>query len=148
MKDAVGGSLLLNIVVIFTSIIILFFVGIIAYTKAFKIKNRIIEVIETHGTYTTYEAGGGNTQDELTGDLSRAGYMTASAAQINSKCGSGNLNKVSSSGHLYCVYPKTNNEGHSYEVVTYIHFSFPVIGDMLTFPVRGETKVLGKEYNY
>lgn len=146
MKDAVGGSLLLNIVVIFTSIIILFFVGIIAYTKAFKIKNRIIEVIETHGEYTYGQTG--SVQDELTLDLSRAGYMTASASQINSKCGTGNLNKVSSSGHLYCVYPKTNNEGHSYEVVTYIHFSFPVIGDMLTFPVRGETKVLGKEYNY
>lgn len=146
MKDAVGGSLLLNIVVIFTSIIILFFVGIIAYTKAFKMKNRIIEVIETHGAYTT---GTGSVQDELTGDLSRAGYMTASAAQIRQKCNSGvNLNSGNSSGHLYCVYEKRNNEGRSYEVVTYIHFSFPVIGDMLTFPVKGETKVLGKNYNY
>ena len=145
MKDAVGGSLLLNIVVIFTSIIILFFVGIIAYTKAFKIKNRIIEVIETHGTYTI---GTGSVQDELTFDLSRAGYMTASAAQINSKCSGENMNRVSSSGHLYCVYEKTNVEGKSYEVVTYIHFSFPVIGDLLTFPVKGETKVLGKNYNY
>ena len=51
MKDAVGGSLLLNIVVIFTSIVILFFAGIMAYSKAYKIKNRIIEVIERYETY-------------------------------------------------------------------------------------------------
>ena len=32
MRDAVGGSLLLNLVVIFTGIVIIFFVGIIAYS--------------------------------------------------------------------------------------------------------------------
>ena len=34
------------------------------------------------------------------------------------------------------------------EVITYVQFEFPVIGDLLTFPVKGETKVLGKNYNY
>ena len=42
MKDAVGGSLLLNLVIIFTSIVILLFVGVLAYAKAYKVKNKII----------------------------------------------------------------------------------------------------------
>ena len=162
MKDAVGGSLLLNIVVIFTSIVILFFVGIIAYSKAYKIKNRIIEVIEKNETYSPAIA-----ENQLNNDLGRAGYIIASQDQIDEKCvksGETNLNKVDpgKSGYLYCVYekscdqreldPNTNEEvctgERSYEVVTYIHFNFPVIGDLMTFAVRGETKTLGRIYNY
>ena len=33
--------------VVITSIIILFFVGILAYSKAYKVKNNIIEIIES-----------------------------------------------------------------------------------------------------
>ena len=39
-------------------------------------------------------------------------------------------------------------EGTSYEVINYVHFAFPVIGDLLMFPVKGETRTLGKVYNY
>ena len=141
MKAAIGGSLLLNIVVIFTTIIILFFVGILAYSKAYKIKNRIIEVIEKNDGYNTTIA---NTQ--LAEDLQRAGYWVATKEKVNSKCNEGaNLNGTE---YLYCVYENASNEGKTYKVVTYIRFEFPVIGDVLTFAVSGETKVLGKEYDY
>ena len=141
MKAAIGGSLLLNIVVIFTTIIILFFVGILAYSKAYKIKNRIIEVIEKNNGYSTAIA---NVQ--LAEDLQRAGYWVATKAKVSSKCTEGaNLNGTE---YLYCVYENPSNEGKTYKVVTYIRFEFPVIGDVLTFAVRGETKVLGKEYDY
>ena len=141
MKAAVGGSLLLNIVVIFTSIIILFFVGIIAYSKAYKIKNRIIEVIEKNEGYDDAIA-----QGELADDLQRSGYWVATGNQVDSKCTDGdNLNNTE---YLYCVYRDDSNEGEIYKVVTYIRFEFPVIGDLLTFAVEGETKILGKKYDY
>lgn len=156
MKDAVGGSLLLNIVVIFTSIVILFFAGIMAYSKAYKIKNRIIEVVEKYETYDD------TVQPKLEEDLRKSGYIVATSAQVAAKCTDGkNLN---TSEYLYCVYlkscdeicPPNSNEciegqcigQRHYEVVTFIHFDFPVIGDMLTFEVKGETKMLGKNYNY
>ena len=154
MKDAVGGSLLLNIVVIIVSIVILFFVGIIAYSKAYKIKNRIIEVIEKNENYSPDIA-----KEQLNNDLGRAGYIVASREQINNKCNGNNLNKIDyGTGYLYCVYLKNCEnydettgvcEGErNYEVVTYIHFNFPVIGDLMTFEVKGETKTLGRIYNY
>ena len=144
MKDAVGGSILLYLVVIFTSIVILLFVGILAYSKAYKIKNRIIEVIERNETYDDNEVS------ELTEELKRAGYRSATKDQIYSKCGEESLTYTENVGHFYCVYrdDSSSAEGHSYEVVTYVHFDFPVIGDMLVFPVKGETKILGKNYNY
>ena len=162
MRDAVGGSLLLNIVVLFISIVILFFAGIMAYSKAYKIKNRIIEVIESYEMYDDKTlvkqdvsgSGGFTVQNLLEEDLRKSGYIVASSTQIESKCGDGNLN---TSGYLYCVYLKSCDEVNEndecvgqrhYEVETYIHFDFPIIGNFLTFKVKGETKMLGKVYDY
>ena len=146
MKDAVGGSILLYLVVIFVSIVIIFFAGIMSYSKAYKIKNRIIEVIERNGTYEENEVG------ELTIELKRIGYRTATIEQIASKCGTESLTYTNNAGHFYCVYigegDKLSGEGYSYEVVTYTHFDFPIIGDLLVLPVKGETKTLGKSYDY
>lgn len=152
MRDAVGGSLLLNIVVIFTSIVILFFAGIMAYSKAYKIKNRIIEVIEKYETYDD------TVEPKLEEDLRKSGYIVATSAQVAAKCTDGqNLN---TSEYLYCIYEKCDEEEcdengncecvgqRLYKVTTFIHFDFPIIGNMLTFKVKGETKMLGKNYNY
>ena len=136
--------MLLYLVVIFTSIVILLFVGLIAYSKAYKVKNRIIEVIERSETY------GSNEVLELTEELKRAGYRSATKDQIRSKCGVQSLSYTKNAGHFYCVYldNSSSEQGFSYEVVTYVHFDLPVVGDMLVFPVKGETKILGKDYNY
>ena len=144
MKDAVGGSLLLYLVVIFTSIVILFFAGILAYSKAYKVKNRIIEVIERNGNYDNNEVL------ELKNELKRAGYRSATSQQIRNKCGEQSLTYTEAAGYFYCVYKDESSAepSYSYEVVTYVHFDFPVIGDILEFPVKGETKILGKSYDY
>lgn len=144
MKDAVGGSVLLNLVIIFSSVVILVFVGLMSYVKAYRVKNKIIEVIEK---YDGYDA---TTSNALTSDLGRAGYITATNDKIRQKCDSGSLTITNSfvPGYLYCVYEKNTNDGKLYQVVTYINFNFPVINELLTFEVRGETKILGKNYNY
>ena len=142
MKDAVGGSLLLNMVVIFVSVVILLFVGIIAYSKAYKIKNKIIEVIEKYEKYDE------NVAAELLDELSRSGYIVATEEQIRNKCGNDSLSIEEGAGHLYCIYYDSTQEGYLYKVVTYTKFEFPLIGDILMIPVKGETKILGKKYDY
>jgi hypothetical protein len=87
-------------------------------------------------------------------------YTVRDGDDITSVAEANNLNVINSggTGYLYCVYLK-NCENYDtttgvcqgeriYEVVTYIHFNFPVIGNMMTFAVRGETKTLGRIYNY
>lgn len=147
MKDAVGGSLLLNLVVFFTAVVILFFAGIMTYSKAYKVKNRIIEVIEKHGTYNT------NAKNEINNDLTRIGYRVSSKKLTNAKCSGdssmGSCTNLNTTTQQYCVCSKGNlQNGTSYEVITYVYFDFPVIGELIRIPVRGETKVLGKNYNY
>lgn len=140
MRDAIGGSLLLNLVVFFVSVVILLFVGILVYSKAYKIKNRIIEVVERHGEYNS------SAVLELEGDLRMAGYIVSNSSEISKKCGENNLNK---SEYLYCIYLDTELNGSKiYKIVTYTKFEIPLIGDFLMIPVKGETKTLGKNYNY
>lgn len=154
MRDAVGGSLLLNLVVIFTSIIILFFAGILAYSKAYKVKNKIIEIIEANdGQIIENGVLKSNINSTINTELTNVGYRV-SGTPSDEKCSNdssrGNCTNLNNDSFNYCICKQSSavKEGISYEVITYVHFSFPVIGDLLTFPVKGETRVLEKDYNY
>lgn len=144
MREAIGGSLLLSIVVVFVSLIILFFVGILSYTKAYKVKNKIIDVIERYETYNTSEV-----ENEIETTLGDMGYQLGDCKN--------NANNLNESGYKYCVYEvcegTTNSDGscegaHYYKVTTYIQFYFPIIGELFNPPVHGETRILGKNYDY
>jgi len=154
VRDAVGGSLLLNLIVIFTSVVILFFSGILAYSKAYKVKNKIIEIIESNnGNIAANGCLKENVKTAIATELSSVGYLVSKAPSDN-KCGNdssrGTCHNLNTDNFNYCVCGPNNSSrnGQTYEVITYVHFAFPVIGDLLMFPVKGETKVLGKNYNY
>ncbi len=49
MNQAISNALLFNIVIVFVIVLIGFFVGSLSYSKASKVKNRIIEEIEKYG---------------------------------------------------------------------------------------------------
>ncbi len=138
MKASLGGGFLLNIVVVIVSIVILLFAGILAYSKAYRIKNRIVETIENNNGYNDIAAA------ILEEDLQTAGYTFVGVN--NKKCEVGNKNE---GGYNYCVYgPFDAENGEYYDVVTYIRFEFPVIGSSINIPVKGQTRILNKEYNY
>ena len=154
MKDAIGGSLLLNLVVIFTSVVILFFAGILAYSKAYKVKNKIIEIIESHdGKIVDIDKMSEDVLEEINTELKNVGYMI-SEAPSNDSCSRdssrGDCVNLNNTNFKYCVcaHDSAISNGQSYEVITYVHFSFPIIGDLLSIPVKGETKILDRSYDY
>lgn len=152
MRESLGGAMLLNLVVVFTGLVIVVFIGILSYSKAYRVKNRIIEIIEKHETYD------GNVANELNSDLKNAGYNASNPTKCEDIKSSlvdqdngrypdleNNLNEY---GYNYCVFESTNtSDGNYYVVVTFIRFEIPIIGDILTFPVYGETKILNKNYD-
>ena len=166
MRESLGNSLLLNIVIVFSGIVILFFIGIISYSKAYKVKNRIIEVIEEYNGYTT------DTKGEINDSLKQIGYSVTSKDYCNSGRVRNHMDDIggtyinvniaspySTGEYNYCVFEVTNkssdvvtyygaSESKYYVVVTFVHFDFPIIGDMLNIPVYGETKILGRDYDY
>ena len=155
-RDAVGGGSLLYLVIIFITVVMLMFSGILTYSKAYKVKNRIIELIEKHEFYDEEIA-----KKEINPDLSMAGYNASNTNRcdsIKTRLTTGedakynNLSEnINEYGYNYCVFMSQNTKDDVamyYVVVTFVEFQFPVIGDLLTFPVYGETQILGKDYNY
>lgn len=150
-----GSSMLLYIVVIIVGIVMLLFVSIISYAKAYSAKNKIISALETFEGYTK------DTKDEIDTDLSKLGYTVTSKDYCNNSrvkqhledlsITSSNLNNASGGKFGYCVYEvqaASEAGGKYYMVVTFINFNIPFIGENLVFPVYGQTKIIAKNYNY
>ena len=91
--------------------------------------------------------------DQINTELSKVGYRISQAPSAH-KCASDSsrsecLSNLNTGAYKYCICKQSSSiEGVIYEVITYVHFEIPIIGDLLTFPVKGETKILGKNYNY
>lgn len=152
MREAVGGSLLMNLVVIFTAIVILFFVSILSYSKAYGVKNRIINVMEKYQVYSV------NAKSEINADLKNIGYKSSSKSHCDdalvkrhlSELGINSATNLNKDSYNYCIYKvedKTTS-GYYFLVVTFVSFEFPVIGDVISYPVYGETRIIGKDYSY
>ena len=170
MRESIGSALLLNIVLVLVGCISLFLVGSIAYSKAYKVKNRIINIIEKYdGDCFGYLEPGSNREkcyNEIENELSNMGY----SSNISKECPMDYENNIDNPykisleypvsayevGHKYCVYKYTmcelvNTESgvsctydsekrYYYKVVTFMHFDIPLIGQFLEFSVSGETK--------
>lgn len=141
MRSAIGNSLLMNIVVIIVTAIILVFVGILSYSKAYRVKNRIIEVIEKYETYDDDKV-----KDEISVFLGQAGYQLGNC-EIED-----DATPDDTRGYKYCIQTVYEDNvrktgSRHYIVTTYVEFNFPIINSLLRVPVRGETRTLGIEYD-
>lgn len=143
MRESIGNAYLLGIVAFFATVIMLFFVASMNYTRAFKAKNRIINILETNKTFN------GNVEAEIDKSLGDMHYRIAN----NAKCktdgrfkDAGLKNQTrNTTAYRYCVYEfnEANDRGTYYGVVTYMYFDIPLINVTLEFPIYGETKTMG-----
>ena len=122
MREAVGSALLLNIVLVFIGIVSMILVGSIAYSKAYKVKNRIVNIIEKYNGKCFDDDSDPNSLGkcwkEVEDELKNMGY----SSNISSGCP--NLNsediKINNAISIEQVYPVTNfNYGHKYCVYKY-----------------------------
>lgn len=133
MKEAVGTSFVFSIMMVFVSIFIAIFVGSIAYTKGFKVRNKIIDIIEKHEGYTN------DAKSEIDADLSSIGYRI-----VDKQCGQRKgKSAITDSNYRYCVYEfNENGKGKYYGVTVFIHFDIPVIGSFVEIPLYGESRLI------
>ena len=131
MKEAIGGTLTFQIIMIF----ILIFVGIMAigmnYATTFRAKNQVVHILEQYETYD-------KAKDHIKEYLTKVKYYDGGASPIKSNV-SGCLNETNN----YCIKEAiTENGGYYYVVTTYVIFDFPIVGKFMQSPVTGETSVL------
>lgn len=166
MKESIGGTWLIGIVALFIVLFSAFMAYSINYTKAFRAKNGIIDLIEQNEGYTFYNGPNIDNmkQEELMNDSSVQAKAYALVKSMGYDYGSKSENKVvcNNDGTIsdatkidaayqpggYCVYRFCNSDGtYRYKVVTYVMMKFPVINFGITVPIKGETKTLYYEIN-
>lgn len=161
MRESIGGSWLFGIVATFIVLFSAFIAYSISYTKAFKVKNSILNYIEQNEGFTTSAIVDGISVDRLSNEeLKDSKAVDAMAYELIKSMGY-NTTEVSCEGYGehqyggYCVERKCLNTGKdscSYEnkgnqkvifkVTTFIKANIPVINVEIKIPVMGETKTL------
>lgn len=163
MRDAIGGALTIQIIVIFLVIINGYLAFNVNYTKAFRVKNEIISLIEKNEglMYEEYEGStltGYGAVYQIKQFLNQVGYNGESLANA-SNCTDGY--RPMSGG--YClkrttvdennlINPNETYRGSYYSVITFVKIDIPVL-DLLfengmAFKVRGETRLIYSSGQY
>lgn len=151
MRQSIGATWILQLVIIFMLIFVGFLALTINYTKAFKIKNELITIIEKYEGVTTGDNGSVALMNN---------YLRHNGYSIMGKCEAGYyglssldntaLTPVSENSKYYYCVKKTNarsntfNERANYEIVTFFKFNLPFLGDLFTFQVNGNTIDIAK----
>ena len=140
MKAATGNAMLMNIIIVFIVIVMALLVTSISYTKAFRIKNRIVDIIEYYNGNFDDATTKTNITNEINNDLSKVGYRISES----NKCKEiDNKSAIQlDSNYQVCIYEYDDSiRGKYYKVVAYMYFDIPIIGGILNIPVSGETKI-------
>lgn len=150
MKGAIGNAFLLNIVITFMLIFFSLLIGGMAFTKAYKVKNHIVNSIneyinksnkslsQSYNASRGYDAEWNGIVDPY---LGKVGYHLKSANSCPSK---DNYTVIGKGDYDYCLYYKKNVFEFGYKerylVLAYMKLDLPVIGDSIKIPITGETK--------
>ena len=138
MREAIGGSQVFNIIIIFLGIIIVLLVGSLSYSKVFKIKTKVINIIENNNGYNDDKV-----RTEIENYLRSTGY-TVTKTNTSNTCP--NINGVEAINTIksydYCVYRFDTVKGSYYRVTVFISYDFPIISSYLRIPISGETRIV------
>ena len=130
MREAIGGALLIKLVMLFIVIYVCFLAIAVNYSVTFRVKNQIINLIEAYEGYDLAK----NHIEEYIANVGY--YRNTGSLTVSQDC----VNAASLGG--YCIKELQSVRGTYYKVTTYVSFDFPIIGRITNFPVSGETKVI------
>lgn len=142
MKEAIGTSMVFNLMMIFVGVLIVILISSISFSKAFKIRNRIIDRLEENNGYNTASV------ELINNDLRAIGYQVVPDVKCASKTYNWNGEEVDalvsdlSDTYQYCVYQYNTDRGSYYGVTVFIRFDIPLIGDYVKIPVYGESRII------
>lgn len=143
MRQAIGATWILQLVIIFMLIFVGFLALTINYTRAFRVKNEMLSMIEK------YEGVNSESIALINNYLRYNNYQTTGNCE-DGFYGVTNLNSASiiptskNNKYYYCL-KKNNSRSNTfsdranYEVVAFFKFNLPFIGDLFTFRVNGKT---------
>lgn len=154
MREAIGGTWLTQLIILFMLIFVAFLALTLNYTKAFKMKNEVLSIIEKYEGLTQKSRDSEGSISIINNYLKSNGYSIMRACPAgsygvrsldnNNPVANGPIDKNDKSKYYYCVTkiksPSTNNKGKVYyRINLFLRFNLPVLGDIFTFTVNGST---------
>lgn len=153
MKESIGYTVTLNIVIIFIVVVFTFLSTALIYFKSNKISNIITETIEKYGGYNV------SAQNEIQLKLSSWGYNKNRVSCYNYYNRIGEQEQKKCSGSLttgndgYCVFlcrekivdeidEEQEEWYYYYKISTNMMVNIPIINDILNFPIFSNTNRL------
>ena len=138
MRESIGGAWLLGIVMTFIVLFASFLAVSINYSKAFKVKNNVVDLIEKHEGMTDEAV------DAIWNYLYTEGYILKSGCKAGYTGFDKGGKATDQSKSLYCVKKNeittdTALDKAYYSVEVFFRLDIPVIGELMTFSVTGET---------
>ena len=151
MRESIGGAWLFGVVIVFIFFFSAFLAYSVSYTRAFNVKNEIINLVEQNEGYTTFSGFdiasatdtqlNNSTEGKIYLMIKNVGYNYSTAKNI--KCENGQL--ASSGGYCiakYCTNPGDPISNVHYKITTYIALELPILNVMIKIPISGETRTL------
>lgn len=166
MRESIGGSWLFGIVATFIALFTGFLSYAISYTKAFNVKNQIINYIEHYDGFTGYTGGSSTIYNATDENLENDGTVEAMSFRLIRSSGynySVFKDKDNTTCHLksdetntggklkqgYCIYKRCENGNQHkntvYKVTAFVAIKLPVIDFMIKIPVSGETRTISTD---
>lgn len=149
MKESVGFTVSLNIMVVFITIVVAFLSFALIYFKSYKVSNMITSAIEKYEKYDT------NSIREINRNLSSIGYnirnISCDNMIVESSVDRNRCDIVSDNNgrgrNGYCVYlcNETGGEYYYYKIRTNMMINIPIINNFLDIPIWANTNRL---YNF
>ena len=145
MRDSVGGTFMIYVLIVFLAVYIVFVAVAFNYARAFRVKDKIMDIIEQNEGISDFS----NTSGEI-GQIES--YLNKISYRVNgiseSKCnGFDYVNEKRG----YCIAKKTSGSSidnsitnEYYKVRTFVYIEFPFLKLQFTIPINGETRRVDK----
>jgi hypothetical protein len=154
MREAIGGTWLVQIVVAFVLLFTGYMCISINHSKAFNVKNQIINEIESEG---------GLTSDAIS---NIAAYLNSASYRTTHDCPSDVVNKNGETVVKYYGYDRNGNKKSNnkdaafciaqvntqsssdspnmsyYRIAVFYQLDLPIFNDLFSFTVKGDTKLM------
>ena len=136
MRESFGGAFMIKLVIIFIVIYVTFMCLALNYARAFRVKNRVINILEQH----QFSGAGDNaTLNEVGTYLDEVHYIVP-LPEDKTGCDTTNTDTVYY--HGVCITGYGSNNAKYYKVTTYIIIDFQFFNLRLPLRVSGETKTI------
>lgn len=142
MREAIGGTWIFGIVITFIVLFSSYLAISVNYSKAFKVKNSIVSMIEK------YEGHGTEVQNLIEDYNKSVGYGVSSSCSGRGTGYDVVYTGGGSARSRYCVScSETAPSGQGnrmpksyYTITVFFKLDLPIIGNIFVFPVTGQTK--------